>query len=68
MATKHYFSTDGNYGDATDLFVCETDEWTEEDWERLDYAHDWERPEVAKSIHLDCLVRRLSRFATQTND
>lgn len=43
-----YFATDGNYGDARDLWVVETDEFTADDYEDIDRAPDYLR--VAKAL------------------
>jgi len=48
---KHYFATDGNYGDAEDLVVIDTDLFTEEDWENISSELDYYRVELAKTIY-----------------
>lgn len=48
--TKHYFAADGNYGDATDGIIIDTERFTESDWEEIESAHDSERTEVAIRI------------------
>jgi hypothetical protein len=48
----HYFSTDGNYGDASQMVVLNTDNWTGEDWALIDEARDWNRPQVALDISI----------------
>lgn len=48
--TTHYFAIDGNYGDATDLILVHTDDWTEEDWDRIFDTNDNDRLAVAKEI------------------
>ncbi len=30
-----YFAKDGNYGDATELFIVDTYHWSEDDWEQV---------------------------------
>ena len=44
---KHYFATDGNYGDADDILVTETDSWTEAHWELISEALDVDRIVIA---------------------
>jgi len=45
-----YFAADGNYGNATDLVVVDTEDFTELDWQAIDEAGDSERNEVALLI------------------
>ena len=47
----HYFTEDGNYGEADKLVVIETSSWNEEDWQEIDDTPDWDRPRVAKIIN-----------------
>lgn len=37
---KTYFSKDSSYGDATDLIIIDTSEWTDEDWREVDSGSD----------------------------
>lgn len=46
----HYFATDGNYGDATDILIVHTDQFTEADWEQIEQAPDAHRAMVAEMI------------------
>jgi hypothetical protein len=46
----HYFATDGNYGDATDILIVHTGDWAEEDWNKILDASDQDRSAVAQSI------------------
>lgn len=48
--TLSYFASDGNYGGAAGLTVIETTHWSEVDWELIEAASDWHRPEVARVI------------------
>jgi hypothetical protein len=50
MTDKYYFAGDGNYGDANDLFICDTSNWDERDWMRVDLSQDYERLDVARQI------------------
>jgi hypothetical protein len=42
---KHYFSADGNYGDASDCVVVDTSDFTDSDWEELANLGDLGRME-----------------------
>jgi len=46
----HYFASDGNYGDATNLVILHTDDWTPEDWDIILDCSDSDRLKVAESI------------------
>jgi hypothetical protein len=46
----HFFSNDGSYGDAEDLLIVDTDNWTDEDWRDIDDASDLTRLDIAKDI------------------
>ena len=35
-----YFTQDGTYGDAEDILVVDTTNWTEDDWERVGEVPD----------------------------
>lgn len=45
-----YFATDGSYGDAYDLVVIDTSDFTEADWEAINEAGDYDRSRIANSI------------------
>lgn len=47
---QHYFAQDGNYGDAEEILIVDTDLWTEENWQELEDAYDNERPTIAQAI------------------
>ena len=46
----HYFATDGSYGDLHGLVVCNTESWTEEEWQQIEDASDSERSSIALAI------------------
>lgn len=48
--SEHFFSTDGSYGDATDILVVDTSNWTDEDWRDIDDASDMTRLDIAIEI------------------
>lgn len=45
-----YFATDGNYGDAEDIFICDTSKWSPEEIEAIEMAGDISRIDVAMQI------------------
>lgn len=47
----HYFATDGNYGDAEDILIIDTDLFTQEDWEEIESQPDYDRLETAQEIY-----------------
>lgn len=48
--TIHYFAADGNYGNAKDLVIVDTSDWTEDEWADIDFAIDANRPLIAISL------------------
>lgn len=49
--TLAYFAGDGNYGMENGNFVLvDVSKFTDEDWERIEMASDWERPRLANEI------------------
>lgn len=45
-----YFASDGSYGDAENMVVLDTSNWTNSEFEILDWAQDEERAELAVEI------------------
>lgn len=45
-----YFASDGSYGTAEELTILDTTEWTDEDWELIEFSTDMERSTVAQGI------------------
>lgn len=45
-----YFAKDGNYGDAAGLTVVDTTDWTDDDFQMLDYVSDDLRVLAAQTI------------------
>ena len=45
-----FFAVDGSYGDANNLFVTDTTQWTLEDWEEIEMSRDSDRIEVAEEL------------------
>ena len=50
---QHYFAQDGNYGDATELIIVDTTNWTEDDWLLIEDATDSERADMAERITIE---------------
>lgn len=46
----HYFAIDGNFGNADGIVLCQTQDWTEEDWDRVETCTDDERANIAVEI------------------
>jgi hypothetical protein len=47
---KHYFTPDGTYGDASDLAIISTTNWTDKDWWRVEECTDNDRYDIASII------------------
>ena len=47
MANAYYFANDGSFGEAIDGVVCDTANWTDEDWEVVTDAADDVRHHLA---------------------
>jgi hypothetical protein len=45
-----YFASDGNYGDAQDILIVHTGDFTESDWEQIETAPDQHRLMIAETI------------------
>ena len=45
-----YLALDGNYGVAHGLIVIDTAQWTDDDWDLIDNASDYDRFSVAITI------------------
>ena len=48
--TIHYFAADGHYGNARQLVVVDTSDWTEDEWEDVDNAPEGERGSIALQL------------------
>lgn len=55
--TIHYFAADGNYGDATNLVIVDTSDWTEDEWADISFAIDANRPLIALSLSTNSNVK-----------
>ena len=45
-----YFSSDGNYGSASEMIIVNTDNWTSEHWDLIDNTPDELRMIVAHRL------------------
>jgi len=48
--TEFYFAADGSYGEATDMIIVDTTDWTNDDWELIEFSADMERSNVAQRL------------------
>jgi hypothetical protein len=60
--TIHYFAADGNYGDAKDLVIVDTSDWTEDEWADIDFAIEPNRPLIALSLSTGRKVASLNQL------
>ncbi|WJZ48466.1 hypothetical protein [Actinomycetia phage DSL-LC01] len=63
--TIHYFAADGNYGDATNLVIVDTSDWTEDEWADIDFAIDANRPMIALSLSTNDNVKNPDQLELQ---
>lgn len=59
--SRHYFTTDGTYGDADTMKVFDTTRWTDDDWHDIESASDSERLTVANAIDKTIKQRDVER-------
>jgi len=52
MSSLAYFAEDGSYGDAKNLRIIDTSEFTEEEWEIISNANDILRHKLAFVIYM----------------
>lgn len=45
-----YFAADGSYGDAAGLIIIDARDWNDDQWDRIDTAHDRDRASIALEI------------------
>lgn len=48
--SNSYFALDGSYGDATEILIVDTDDWTPEEWDAIYYATLDDRSDMAQQI------------------
>lgn len=48
--SRHYFATDGSYGDAEGLVVVDTSDWTDDEWDLIADAPESLRASVAATL------------------
>ena len=44
---NHYFATDGNYGNAENLVIIDTADWTEDEWDIIEQSPEM----IAQKLH-----------------
>ncbi len=49
---EHYFAQDGSYGNAENIVLIHTDDWTDDDFNTVIDAHENDRLETAKRVAL----------------
>jgi len=59
---KHYFTDDGTYGDAREMIILDTSNFTPEEWEWVEEASDGERVRIA----ITCYVRSFYRIRNES--
>jgi hypothetical protein len=62
--TVHYFAGDGNYGDAGDISIVETENWTDDDFDLVAGCSDWELPTRARIMAAYVRLNRPADFFT----
>ena len=45
-----YFAVDGSFGNAVDILIVDTSNWTDAHWDAVEDASDSERIEVARNL------------------
>lgn len=61
MSNLYYFAADGSYGQwQPDSLLANVEEWTDEEWQRIEEASDYERVAIAYEIELNHARRRQS--------
>jgi hypothetical protein len=58
---QHYFASDGNYGDATELIIVHTDSLTEDDWRIIEESPDSARQQVV----CDLIYKKQNQIPTR---
>ena len=48
-----YFAQDGSYGDAAGLIIIDTRAWNQDEWDRVDTAHDRDRVRIALEVGME---------------
>jgi hypothetical protein len=50
IESKTYFTSDGTFGDASELEIIDTTQWTDEDWDEIQNCSDSDRLSLAWEI------------------
>jgi len=59
---NHYFATDGNYGNAENLVIIDTTDWTEDEWDIIDQSPENDRTKIAQQLSQGQNENQLSLF------
>ncbi len=59
---NHYFATDGNYGNAENLIIIDTTDWTEDEWDIIDQSPENDRTKIAQQLSQGQNENQLSLF------
>lgn len=57
-----YFAADGSYGDATDITIVDTSDWTQTDWDHVEAASDHNLLDV---VHMVMFTRKIANGERQ---
>ena len=59
---NHYFATDGNYGNAENLVIIDTADWTEDEWDIIEQSPENDRTKIAQQLSQGQTENQLSLF------
>ena len=59
---NHYFATDGNYGNAENLEIIDTADWTEDEWDIIEQSPENDRTKIAQQLSQGQTENQLSLF------
>jgi len=59
---NHYFATDGNYGNAENLVIIDTADWTEDEWDIIEQSPENDRTKIAQQLSQGQNENQLSLF------
>jgi len=68
MTQVHYFAEDGNFGDASNIQLIETDRWEQSDFDIIMETNDNSRLEMSKRVAAWVRLGRPADFFTKYPD
>jgi hypothetical protein len=68
MTQVHYFAEDGNFGDASNIQLIETDRWEQSDFDIIMETNDNSRLEMSKRVAAWVRLGRPTDFFTKYPD